>query len=207
MPLHPFVVMFQRTTLLALLVAFTLPAALAAHCDTVDGPVVTAARAALESGDLTPLLRWVPAEAEPEIAAAYERTRQVRSLSAEARELADRWFFETVVRLHRAGEGEPYQGLAAPDAPVDAAVAAVDEALKTGAPERLVRLLTSAVEAGVRQRFAAAVKAKAHADESVREGRELVAAYVELTHYSERIRLLAAGEAAQAHQHEVGSHH
>ena len=197
--------MTHRIAALALFLSLTLPAALAAHCDSLDGPVVGAARAALDSGDLTPLLRWVPAEAEPEITAAFERAQEVRALSAEARELADRWFFETVVRVHRAGEGEPYEGLAPPGAPVDPAIAAVDEALKTGTPERLVRLLTSAVETGVRQRFEAAVNAKAHADDSVRQGRELVDAYVELTHYSERLRTLAAGEAGEPHHHAAGS--
>ena len=182
--------MFHRSALIAALVVLLMPELARGHCDTLNGPVVTAARTALESGDLTPMLRWVPAEAEPEVASAFEKARQVRGLSPAARELADRWFFETVVRLHRAGEGEPFTGLAPPGAPVDPAAAAVDEALKLGTPDPLLQLLAPALEAGVRQRFQGVLEARRHADESVVRGRQLVEAYVDLVHYSERVREL-----------------
>jgi hypothetical protein len=35
----------------------------------------------------------------------------VRTLDLEAKALADRYFFETLVRLYRAGEGAAYKGL------------------------------------------------------------------------------------------------
>jgi hypothetical protein len=82
-----------------------------AHCDTLDGPVVQTARTALEKGDITPLLKWVRVEDEKEIKDAFEKTLAVRRKGAEAKELADMYFFETLVRIHRAGEGAPYTGL------------------------------------------------------------------------------------------------
>ena len=102
-----------------------------AHCDTINGPVVVAARQALASGDLTPALKWIPKASEPELRAAFGRTMQVRAASPAARDLADSYFFETLVRLHRAGEGEPYTGLK-PATEVDPAVAAADRALQSG---------------------------------------------------------------------------
>ena len=75
-----------------------------AHCDTMNGPVVASARQALESGDLTPVLKWIPQTSEAEARAAFARTLQVRAASPAARELADFYFFETLVRLHRTGE-------------------------------------------------------------------------------------------------------
>jgi hypothetical protein len=194
--------MSPRSALIAALIVLLVPELARGHCDTLNGPVVTAARTALASGDPTPVLQWVPAEAEHELHSAFEQTRQVRELSPAARELADRWFFETVVRLHRAGEGEPFTGLAPADAAVDPAVAAADEALKLGHPEPLLRPLAAALEAGVRQRFQAVLDARRHADESVVHGRELVAAYVELVHYSERVRELAVTEKVR---HPVGT--
>jgi hypothetical protein len=164
-----------------------------AHCDTLDGPVVTAARQSLSSGDLVPLLRWVAPAAEEEVRAAFARTRAVRALSAEAAELADRWFFETVVRLHREGEGVGYSGLAPAGTPVDPAIAAVDAALASGAVDPVARELGAAAETAVRERFARVLAAQAHADESVERGRELVAAYVELTHFAEALGALAHG--------------
>lgn len=78
-----------------------------AHCDTLGGPVVAVAKQALEKGDVTPVLKWVKKENEGEIRAAFKKTLTVRSKGPEARELADMYFFETLVRLHRAGEGPP----------------------------------------------------------------------------------------------------
>ena len=85
----------------------------AAHCDTMDGPVVAAARVALEKGDIAPVLKWVKPEREKEIRAAFARTLSVRAGGPEAKELADMYFFETLVRVHRAGEGAPLHGSSA----------------------------------------------------------------------------------------------
>ena len=82
-----------------------------AHCDTLDGPVVKDARAALDAKDLTPVLKWVEYEKEGEIREAFQHALAVRALGPEARALADRFFFETLVRVHREGEGAPYTGL------------------------------------------------------------------------------------------------
>ena len=43
----------------------------AAHCDTLAGPVVSTAKAALEKGDVTSLLKWVKKENETEIKEAF----------------------------------------------------------------------------------------------------------------------------------------
>ncbi len=112
-----------------------------AHCDTLDGPVVKTARAALEKGDVTPILKWVKKENEAEIEALFRKTLTVRSKGKEAQEIADMYFLETLVRLHRAGEGEPYTGLK-PAGVVDPAVAEADRALEAGSAENLIKLVT-----------------------------------------------------------------
>jgi Family of unknown function (DUF6448) len=76
-----------------------------AHCDTMDGPVVRDARVALDSRDVTPVLKWIAPGKEGEIREAFQHAVTGRALSAEARTLADRLFFETLVRVHREGEG------------------------------------------------------------------------------------------------------
>jgi hypothetical protein len=81
------------------------------HCDSLDGPVVQAARAALEAGDVSLVLPYVHADGEDELRSSFEAVLQVRDLSPLARDVADRLFFETVVRVHRAGENAPYTGL------------------------------------------------------------------------------------------------
>ena len=81
------------------------------HCDTLDGPVVNLARQALAKGDVKIVLPWVAADKEAEIRKAFDLAVAVRGKGEKERELADTYFFETLVRVHRAGEGAPYTGL------------------------------------------------------------------------------------------------
>jgi len=178
-----------------LLLALTAPPPSPAHCDTLDGPVVNDARLALQRRDVAPVLKWVKPEAEAELRAAFTRAAAVRPLGSEAEALADRFFFETVVRLHRQGEGATYTGLKPAGTPLDPAVAAADQALETGSPEALLRLISSEVDHGLRERFARALAARRHATESAALGRAYVAAYVEFVHYAERLRLNAGSSA------------
>ncbi|MEE9913412.1 MAG: hypothetical protein K4571_17005 [Deltaproteobacteria bacterium] len=160
-----------------------------AHCDTLDGPVVQTARIALEKGDIRPLLKWVKADDEKEIRVAFQKTLAVRARGAEAKELADMYFFETLVRIHRAGEGAPYTGLK-PGAAVDPAVALADKALEVGSADKLVGVLSKAMSNGIRERFQHASETRKHADDSVAAGREYVKAYVVFTHYVEGLHAI-----------------
>lgn len=156
------------------------------HCDTLDGPVVTSAKAALDKGEVTPVLKWVKKENEKEIREQFDKTLMVRKQSNEAKELADRYFFETLVRIHRAGEGSPYTGLKAAGT-VEPSVAAADRALESGTVESLVTMINNAAAKGIRERFERAKEAKKHADHGVENGRKFVEAYVDFTHYVERL--------------------
>jgi len=170
-----------------------------AHCDTLDGPVVAEARKALATNDVTPLLKWVASDNEKEIRDAFQKTIRVRKLGGQARELADMYFFETLVRIHRAGEGAPYTGLK-PGAAVDPAVALADKALESGSVDKLSNILTNAMANGIRKRFYRALEARKHADENVTAGREYVEAYVIFTHYVEGLHALIKGGTAH-HDH------
>ena len=171
------------------LVCATLSREALAHCDTLDGPVVATARTALEKGDITPVLKWVRAEDENEIKAAFSKTLAVRGKGPEARELADMYFFETLVRIHRAGEGAAYTGLK-PGEAIDPAVALADKALESGSADKLVEVLTNAMVKGIRERFQHAGETKKHADDSVAAGRKFVEAYVIFTHYVEGLHAM-----------------
>jgi hypothetical protein len=196
-----------RMLLLVGFAAAVAPGTAFAHCDALDGPVVKAARAALEARNVTKVLAWVPAEREADVRDAFNRTLQVRQLGPEAQTLADTWFFETLVRIHRAGEGAPFDGLK-PAGHIEPLVAAVDDTLETGAVDGLLAKVTAHVSGGVRERYLRAREARAHADESVEAGRHFVAAYVEYQHYVEALHQAALGagtphgaEVAVGHQH------
>lgn len=173
------------------------------HCDTLDGPVVTLARKALETGNVNHVLAWVRPEDEKQIRHAFDHALAVRQLEPDARTLADTHFFETLVRVHRASEGAPYTGLKAAGADLGPAVPAADKALEDGSIEVVVKLLTDAVRAGVHRHYHAAMARRSFAVDDVAAGREYVEAYVPYIHYVEQLWDAATGGAAR-HGHHPG---
>ena len=156
-----------------------------AHCDTTSGPVIPEAKAALEKGDVTPILKWVKKENEAEIKAAFAKAVAVRSKGPEAKELADQYFLETLVRLHRAGEGAPYTGIK--DEPAEPIVAMADKALADGSADEMIKRISGHMAKTVREKFDKALEARKSKDKSVEAGREFVEAYVAYMHYVEGI--------------------
>jgi hypothetical protein len=177
------------------------PSSVLAHCDSLDGPVIIAAKEALAKGDVTPVLSWIKADDEAAIRATFARTLEVRKLSPAAADLADTYFFETLVRLHRAGEGEPFTGLK-PAGSAEPALVAADRALETGSVAGLTADLQQRVAAGLKQRFDLAHEAKAHAAHNVAAGRAYVAAYVDFIHYFETLQTVAERSAAHGAEHQ-----
>ena len=172
-----------------------------AHCDGLDGPVVQAAQKALETGEVDLVLIWVQKPDEAGIKRAFDQAQAVRKLSAEARELADRYFFETLVRIHRAGEGAPFTGLKAAGRDLGPAIPEADKALRDGNVDGVLKLLTDSLERGVREHFERARVAKDFAKNDVDAGQKFVKAYVEYIHCVEALYRQATSP-VHGHYHE-----
>ena len=166
-----------------------------AHCDGEDGPVLKSARQALDSGNVNRVLAWVQPTDESQIKAAFDKTLDVRRLTPAARELADRYFFETLVRVHRAGEGAPYTGIKPAGSALSPAVVAGDKALQTGSVEATAKLLTQAVHASVGGQFRDVMAKQNYKVDDVAAAQAYVKAYVEYIHSVERIYEAAADQA------------
>lgn len=185
----------RRTTArIVIASALLLPAAAKAHCDTLDGPVVDAARRALNGTNVNLVLIWVKPAAEPEIRAAL-----AKAVAAVDRPAAERQFFETLVRVHREGEGAPYTGLKEAGE-VEPGIAAADEAVKSGDIDALVEHVTKAVSEGLRERFERLEATRSYDPDDVAAGREWVEAYVTFIHYVEGVHEAATGGGAHAHE-------
>ena len=179
----------QPIVLLGSLTAFLsfLPFRVYSHCDGLDGPVVTAAQKALIKSNVNLVLIWVQQDDEAEIKRAFEKTLAVRKLNAEAKELADLYFFETVVRIHRAGEGASYTGLKPAGRDLGPAIPAADKSLRDGDVEPVARLLTQAVQDGVRKHFNETLASQKFEPNDIKAGRQFVKAYVQYIHYVETV--------------------
>jgi hypothetical protein len=172
-----------------------------AHCDALDGPVVHQARLALDKGEVSSVLKWVKPADEEQIRLAFARTVKVRDLGPEARELADQHFFETLVRIHRAGEGVAFSGLK-PAGWIDPGIAAAEKTIQQGSAGTLARELGKAVETGIVKRFAEVMERKQHAQDSVEAGRAFVATYADYIHHVEAVTALTAVTRQHLHAQE-----
>lgn len=187
------------------ILAFVTPGIARAHCDGMDGPVVTLARQALASGNVNLVLPWVPENDESEIRRAFDHTIAVRKLGSEAKYLADRYFFETLVRIHRASEGATYTGLKPAGIDLGPAILAADKALDSSSIEEVEKLLTYAIQKGLRQHYNLASEHSQFDADNVAAGRLYVKAYVPYVHYVETLWEKAT-QSPQGHYPEAAEH-
>lgn len=171
------------------------------HCDTMDGPVVKAAARALEQKDSAVVLPYVPRDGEDEVKESFGRTIQIRKQSDEARELADRYFFETVVRVHRAGEGEPFTALKPAGLDPGPVIPVAERAVKTGAPDELVQVLCDVVEERARSQLQTVLELKQRTNGDIESNRKYVSAMLGLQVWAHKLY-----ECAESAPHEAQHH-
>lgn len=172
---------------LAVGILFLAPAGARAHCDTMDGPVVKAAQRALATRNVNLVLIWVQLKDEAEIKQRFQQTLAVRRLNVKAQHLADVYFFETLVRLHRAGEGEPYTGLKPAGTDLGPVIPLADKAVHDGSTDALLKVFTTADRAEIQSRLQEINTKKGFDENNVSAGREFVKAYISFMHYVEHL--------------------
>ena len=165
-----------------------------AHCDTKEGPVVAAANRSIDQNNVNYVLIWVKPTAENEVKEAFNLTMKVRELSPDAKTLADNYFFETLVRIHRSGEGIPYTGVKPLGTPIDEKILAADKSIEAGNLTPLNDLVSKDNLAELKKRFDKVMSLKNFDINNVQAGREYVEAYVQFFHYAE-------GEGDHNHDH------
>lgn len=166
---------------------FLIPSIVSSHCDSVNGPVIKASKKALETGNLNYVLIWVRAEDEKEIQEIFKKVIEVRKLGSEARELADNYFFETVVRIHRMGEGVGYTGLKTADYEPKEGIEAADMAIENNSVDEIIAHINEQHHSKVKKQFADLQVKKNFDIDNVIDGRKYVSAYVQFIHSIEAL--------------------
>ncbi len=172
------------TGFILLLVLFSSNVALA-HCDTMDGPLIADARKAIAQHNVSYVLKWVPAANEAEVNTAFNLVMKVRGLSPEAGELADKYFFDTVVRIHRVGEGVSFTGIKPSGTPIDKKILAADRSIETGNLSPLKGLVADDLLPELTKRFEKVMSLRNFDVNDVAAGREYIEAYVKFFKYAE----------------------
>lgn len=166
-----------------------------AHCDTMDGPLIKDAMKAIGQNNVNYVLKWVSSENDAEIKNVYNLMMKVRELSPEARELAEKYFFETLVRIHRSGEGVPYTGVKQSGTPIDERVLAADKSIEIGNLSPLRDMVSKDKLPELTVRFEKVMSLKNYDVNNVESGREYIEAYVQFFKFAEgEEELHAAGK-------------
>ena len=156
-----------------------------AHCDTMDGPLIKDARKAMGQNNVNYVLKWVSAAKESEIRDAFNLVMKVKGLSREAKELSEKYFFDTLVRIHREGEGEPFTGVKPSGTPVDDKVLAADKSIETGNLAPLKDMVSKDILPELTKRFDKVMSLKNFDVNNVEAGREYIEAYVQFFKFAE----------------------
>lgn len=182
------------------------PGSSSAHCDSIDGPVVLAAKKALEKGNVNYVLPYIYKDGEHEVIEAFEKTMEARK-SFKAREVVDHWFYETAVRVHREGEGAPYTGLQPAGLDYGPALPAAEEAIETGNVDELKELILHTVEAELDKKFAEVIETpKATSVDQVDVARERVEKELLFEKYIFELYSSALAELSHGHGGDAEGH-
>ena len=91
-------------------------------------------------------------------------------------EVADYWLYETVVRLHREGEGAPYTGLKPTGLDWGPVVPRAEKAIEKGDPKEVINFITHTVQEELEERFQRVMDKKKFDVDNVVAAREYVQA-------------------------------
>jgi len=177
------------------------------HCDTLDGPVIKAIKIALEKGNVNYILPWVPKKGEKEVINAFEKTLRARGQGEEAMEVADYWLYETVVRIHREGEGAPYTGLKPAGLDWGPVVPRAEKAIATGDSREVIDFMTHTLREELEARFNNAIAKKGYDVNNVDAARDYVQAELQFVLFSHGLYTAITGkgehgeEGLKTHEH------
>lgn len=177
-------------TMLTIVVVFltmllgSLPAS--AHCDSYDGPTIKDAMKALETNNVNLVLKWITKEQEQEVTSLFHKTSSLRDGDKEVYAIVEKYFFETLVRLHRETEGAPYTGLK-PAGTTKEIIQLSDHAIESKDIDDLLQKLNKHMGKAVDQKYQKVAALDLTKNESPEKGREFVEAYVDFTHTLEAI--------------------
>ena len=184
----------QRVVLLlsVLFLSFVSPQLASAHCDSYDGPVIKDAMIAFEQQNVEPVLKWVEPKYDEVITEKFNQTLKLQGDNEEVNKILRTHFLETLVRLHREGEGASFTGLK-PAGSMTPMVEMADNSLDKNDIDNVIKKVNNHLGEVLKERFTKAMELSKTKDNSVEEGRAYVDAYVQYTHTLEALEHILHG--------------
>ncbi len=98
--------------------------------------------------------------------------------------MADDWFYETTIRLHREGEGAPYTGLKPAGLNEGPVVPRAERAIETG---EAIGFVIDTIEKDLKRRFHHVLEMKNYQVNDVDAGRDYVKAFIDYVVWSHHL--------------------
>ena len=184
----------QRVVLLlsVIFLSFVSPQIASAHCDSYDGPVIKDAMKAFEQQNVELVLKWVEPKYDKIITEKFNQTLKLTGSNEEVNKIIRTHFLETLVRLHREGEGASFTGLK-PVGSMTPMAEMADNSLDKNDIDYVVEAVNSHLGEVLKERFTKAMELSKTKDNSVEQGRAYVDAYVQYTHTLEALEHIMHG--------------
>lgn len=193
-----------RTILTIVLISLLMSSGsvpLYAHCDSYDGPTIKDAVEALETNNVNLVLKWITEEQEKEIIPLFNKTYALKNGDNEIYKVVEKYFFETLVRLHRETEGAPYTGLK-PAGTTKKIIQLSDQAIASKDIDDLLVKLNNHIGTVIKEKYEKVAALDKVKNESPEKGREYVEAYVDYTHTVEAIHdIIDQSSGHSVHKH------
>ena len=171
-----------------------------AHCDSYDGPVIKDATKALETNNVNLVLKWITEEQEQEIIPLFNKAYSLKNGDEEVYAIVEKYFFETLVRLHRETEGASYTGLK-PAGTTKQIIQMTDKALEIRNADDFLIKFNSHIDKVVSEKYQKVAELDKSKDNSKKQGRTFVEAYVDYTHTVEALHdILEHSDSHAGHQ-------
>ncbi len=145
------------------------------YTQLLDNKVIEAARQALDTEMVEFALAFVPKGQELEIIEAFEKTIKVRKHGPVSADLAERYFFDTILRAHRSSlrRATKQQRMVLSFDELDQIA---DDAIATGYPEELIESFRNILEEEIAARLRTISELEKDKNAGVEKGRNFATA-------------------------------
>jgi len=153
------------------------------YYNSENGPVIIAAKKALETGNPNYVLIWVPEESENTLKNLLEKTFCERSTRKNIQNRGIDWYFESVNRLHFTCRWPHCPGMTSDGSDMKMIVSMVERAFETGNCEEICGVLPIAHTAEVKLRFHNVMNKRNYTVDDIAAGRAYVSAFIAFIAY------------------------
>lgn len=145
--------------------------------DSHNGPMMIAAKRALETGKAHHILIWIPEKSENTLKNLLEKVCCKRRIQADGHDRIVDWYFETISRFHSGYYGPHNLNISTKTPEEKSIIFLVESACESGNFEEITTVIRDTPTGEMRQRFDDVMKKRNYCEENIAAGRVYVSVF------------------------------